>query len=189
LVRTRPNKLTLLVLNLSPVKTIHQLNLVPFQMVYINLNVGYHFALFLRQPVSYDTRLKLRGDSVLNRQRTEFQGGRPAPFFLREFSLVPELCYFRVQSSNLSLKLDIGLGRRHETSFTLKQKVLAPLLIRLGNEFLSKIINKGLSGPPLATTHTVRILGRVAQVPLMTRHARAKRAKRTRDMCMVRLVE
>jgi len=62
----RPNKLTLFMLNLAPVKTIHQLNLLPLQVIYVNLNVGYHFALFLCQTVADDARLKLGGDPVLN---------------------------------------------------------------------------------------------------------------------------
>jgi hypothetical protein len=72
LVRTRPNKLALLVLNLTPVKTIHQLDLVPFKVIDIGIYIIYHFALLLCQPVTYDTRFKLGGDPVLYSQGAEF---------------------------------------------------------------------------------------------------------------------
>jgi len=92
----RPNKLALLVFNLSPVKTIHQLHLVPFHVFDINENITHSLALFLCQSVPYDTRLKLRGDSVLNSQGGEFQGGRTAPVFLGSFPAMFKLGNLRI---------------------------------------------------------------------------------------------
>ena len=92
----RPNKLALLVLNLSAVKTMRQLNLVPFEVVYVNLNVIHHFALFLCQSVTNNTRLELGGYPVLNSQGGESQIRNAVPLLLSVSVFQFELCYFGV---------------------------------------------------------------------------------------------
>jgi hypothetical protein len=120
--RTRPNELSLLVVDVVAMEPNHQTLLPPLHVLNIYHDVADHLPLILTHFVPKNKSVELVHKTVLNRQGTEREALDLLPIAVKVLEFLALASYIRSYTTHLTLNLYIRLSSGHEALLALEEQ-------------------------------------------------------------------